>query len=98
MENGVLHKGIQPQEQSIKDEGSLDEDNYKIIFLLEKCCNSIYALLKKTLLLESAAGKVGCFRENERRPSALTDCEKSNCRSTSGADVIVPGSDFVFGE
>ena len=89
---------IRPQEQSIKFEGSLDEENYKIIFHLEKSCNAIYALLEKTFLLESAAWKVGCFRENERRPSALTDCEKSNCRSTSGADVIVPGSDFVFGE
>ena len=71
---------IRPQEQSIKFEGSLDEEN-----------NAIYALLEKTFLLESAAWKVGCFRENERRPSALTDCEKSNCRSTSGAVVIVPG-------
>jgi hypothetical protein len=88
--NEVLHKMIRPL-QYRQLECTRRADFQGTACFLEETCNTLNLLLEKAILLELVAWKMVCVREYGLMPPALNDRQKSECRITSGVDVIVPG-------
>ena len=84
--NKILHKMIRPLSRSIQAEECPGTK-----FFLEEACRALKALLEKALLMELVSWKMGCVREYGLGPPALNASKKEDCRTTSGADVIVQG-------
>ena len=88
--NEVLHKIIQPL-QCRQLKCTRRGDDKGTARFLEESCMAFNSLLEKAILLELVSWKMGGVREYGLMPPALNDRQKSECRITSGADVIVPG-------